>query len=56
MKKLLYFVCLFAYLVGAIGGFGYALHSNAIFIAVCVVVLAAMAWPTAKSFYEKLTQ
>ena len=43
-----------AYVVGAIGGFGYAMYCKAYFIAACVVALAAMAFPTLKSFYNKL--
>lgn len=45
---------MFAYAVGAIGGFGYALYCKAYFIAACIVVLAAIAFPTLKSFYNKL--
>lgn len=56
MKKMLYFFGLFAYALGAIGGFGYALYSKAYLIAVCVVVLAAMAFPTALKWYHKLVE
>lgn len=54
IKKFGYFFALCAYVVGAIGGFGYALYSKAYFIAVCVVALAAMAFPTAKKFFQDL--
>ena len=54
LKKFGYFFGLCAYTVGAIGGFGYAAYCKAWFIAICVVVLAAMAFPTVKSFYNKL--
>lgn len=52
--KILKFVGLCAYAVGSIGGFGYALYSKAYFVAVCVVVLAAMAFPTAKNWFKSL--
>lgn len=54
LKKIGYFFGLCAYTVGAIGGFGYACYCKAYFIAVCVVALAVMAFPTVKSFYNKL--
>ncbi len=54
MKKVLDFAGLCAYVVGAIGGFGYAMYCKAYFIAVCVAALAAMAFPTAKKFFLDL--
>lgn len=54
LKKFGYFFALFAYAVGAIGGFGYALYNKAYFIAACVVALAVMAFPTVKSLFNKL--
>lgn len=54
LKKIGYFFGMCAYAVGAIGGFGYACYCKAYFIAVCVVALAVMAFPTVKSFYNKL--
>lgn len=45
MKKFLQFFEMVAYILGAIGGFGYALYSRAYLIAICIVVLAWMAWP-----------
>ena len=56
IKKLLYFFGMCAYGVGSIGGFGYALYCKAWVIAACVAVLAAMAFPKAKEFYNKLTE
>ena len=55
MKKYVYFFGLFAYAVGTIGGIGYACYSKAWFIAACVAVLAVMAFPKAKEFFEQLT-
>lgn len=54
IKKFGYFFGLCAYAVGALGGLGFALYNKGYFIAVCVVVLAAIAFPTVKSFYNKL--
>lgn len=54
MKKILYFLALFLYGVGAIGGIGYSLYSGAWIIAIAVAVLAVMAFPTAKKFYHLL--
>ena len=47
---------LFAYLVGAIGGCGYALYSKAWFVAVCILVLAVMALPTVVALVKGLTE
>lgn len=41
------FIILALYILGAIGGFGYAMYSDANLIAVAVLALAVMAWPTA---------
>jgi hypothetical protein len=41
------FIVLALYILGAIGGFGYAMYSDANLIAVAVLALAVMAWPTA---------
>lgn len=54
-KKFLCFFGLAAYAVGSIGGIGYACYSKAYFIAVCVAVLAGMAFPTAKEWFKTLT-
>lgn len=54
MKKLIAFAGLCAYMVGSIGGFGYAVYSRAYFIAACVLALAVMAFPTFKSFWKEL--
>ena len=54
MKKILYFLALCLYALGAIGGIGYVCYSGAWIVAVAVVVLAVMAFPTAKKFYHQL--
>lgn len=58
MKKLnwIAFFGLCAYVLGAIGGFGYALYSKACLIAVCIVVLAIMAFPKAKEWFRGLME
>ncbi len=42
--------------MGTIGGIGYACYSCAWVIAVAVAILSAMAFPTAKKFYHKITE
>jgi len=44
---------LMAYTMGSIGGFGYAIYSKAYVIAVAILLLAWMAFPKAKEFFEK---
>lgn len=53
-KKILYFFGLFAYILGSIGGFGYALYCKAYVIAIAVVVLAIMAFPTARTWFNEI--
>lgn len=48
------FFGLCAYVLGAIGGFGYAMYSKAYLIAACIVVLAVMAFPKAKEWFKGL--
>ena len=42
------------YILGAIGGFGYAVYSGAYLIAVAVVALSVMALPTAWKCFKDL--
>ena len=44
-------ICL--YVLGSIGGFGYALYCRAWLIAVGVVVLAVLAFPTVKRLFSE---
>lgn len=53
-NKIICFILFFAYIVGAIGGFGYAIYSHAYVIAAAVVVLAVMAFPTFKNCIKEL--
>ena len=54
MKNFIAFVCLCAYVMGVIGGFGYALYGGSWPIAIAIVVLAIMAWPTAVNQWRVL--
>lgn len=57
LKKILYFLALFAYAVGVLGGIGYALYGGSgYFVPACLVVLAVMAFPEAKRCYNKLME
>lgn len=56
MKK--YFVAFFwliVYLVGLVGGVGYAAYSGAWVIAICVILLGIMAFPKAKEAFKVLS-
>lgn len=55
-KKFLSFAELCAYVLGAIGGFGYCAYCKAWPVAVAVAVLAAMAYPEAKAAFRRLTE
>lgn len=54
MKGIIYFIILALYILGSIGGFGYAIYSEAYLISIAVLALAVMAWPTAKKCFKEL--
>lgn len=54
-KKLIVFFLLCAYILGTIGGFGYAVYGGSWPIALGVVVLAAMASPIAWRLFKFLS-
>lgn len=54
MKKILYFFLLCLYVLGVFGGIGYALYEDSYPIALGIVVLAFMAFPTAKKWWKIL--
>lgn len=56
LKGLLQFITLALYVLGTIGGFGYACYSGAYLIAVAVLVLAVMAFPTVKRIFKEWTK
>ena len=53
-KEIISFILLALYFMGAIGGFGYAVYFDAKVISVAVLVLAGMAWPTARQCFKNL--
>lgn len=55
MKKILYFLLLFLYILGLIGGIGYTLCNHAWVIAIGVIVLGVMGWPTARDCIKNLS-
>lgn len=55
MKKAFYLIMLFLYVLGTINGIGYSLYIGEYVTAIGVAVLAVMAWPTAVSYFKKLT-
>ena len=56
MRKIIYFVLMCLYILGAIGGVGYAMFNHAYLIAIGVVVVAAMALPQVVKYYKMLTE
>lgn len=56
MKKIIYLIILFAYVMGIIGGIGYACYCKAWVIAVAVAILGMLAFPTAWYIYEKMME
>lgn len=52
--KIFSFILFFAYIMGAVGGMGYAIYCKAYVIAVAVAILAAMAFPTFRKCWINL--
>lgn len=55
MKKIGYFAMICLYVMGVIGGVGYATYCGAYPCAAGVVAVAWMAWPRVKEYFIKLT-
>lgn len=55
MRKIFCFTCVCLWILGTIGGAGYALHSGAALIAAGVLALGAMAAPYAYDRIKELT-
>ena len=55
-KQILRMVILMAYVMGAVGGTGYALYCHAYVIAIAVVVLAVLAFPVVKKIFQDWTK
>lgn len=56
MKKFAYLIILFAYVMGTIGGIGYACYVHEWVIAIAVAVVGVMAFPTAKNIYLNMME
>lgn len=56
IKKFGLFAGIAAYIVGLVGGIGYALYGGAYFIALCVAVLGGIALPTVKKWFHSLLE
>lgn len=56
LKGIISMFLLMLYAMGSIGGFGYAMYCKAYLIAVAVLVLAIMAFPTAKRIFKEWTK
>jgi hypothetical protein len=56
LKGIISMFLLMLYAMGSIGGFGYAMYCKAYLIAVAVLVLAIMAFPTAKRLFQEWTK
>lgn len=59
MEKYKGFVCFFLfalYILGTIGGIGYACYNHAYLIAVGVAAVAAMAFPYIKGVFKKMVE
>jgi len=54
IKKIGKFFGQCAYVLGSIGGFGYAMYNHAYPIAAGVVVLACMAFPVARKWFRDI--
>lgn len=53
-KKILSFFELCAWVLGTLGGFGWCAFNHAWLIALCIVALAAMAFPCARKAFREL--
>lgn len=55
MNKVLAFFIIIVYVLGTIGGFGYALYGGSWPIAIAIVILGALAFPKVKEAFKTLT-
>lgn len=56
MKNFLYIFILLAYAIGTINGIGYSIYIHEYVTAICVAVLAILAFPSAYYYFTKLTK
>ena len=53
-KQFLSFFGICAYVMGTIGGFGFSVYGGSWPVAIAVLILAFMAWPTAVNYWKYL--
>lgn len=53
-KQFLSFIGICAYAMGTIGGFGFSVYGGSWPVAIAVLILAFMAWPTAVNYWKEL--
>lgn len=53
-KQFLSFIGICAYVMGIIGGFGFSVYGGSWPVAIAVLILAVMAFPTAKQLWKNL--
>lgn len=53
-KQFLSFIGICAYVMGTIGGFGFSVYGGSWPVAIAVLILAFMAWPTAFNYWKYL--
>ena len=54
-KQFLSFIGICAYVMGTIGGFGFSVYGGSWPVAISVLILAVMAWPTAKKLWNDMS-
>ena len=54
MKQIFSLLCLAAWAIGGLGGYGYCLHYKQPVTALCIVALAAMAFPYVRKCWKQL--
>jgi len=54
-KQFLSFIGVCAYSMGTIGGFGFSAWGGSWPVAISVLILAIMAWPTAKKLWNNMS-
>lgn len=55
-KQFLSFIGICAYAMGTIGGFGFSAWGGSWPVAISVIILAVMAWPTAKKLWNDMSE
>lgn len=55
-KGFIYFFLICLYILGTIGGIGYACYNHAYLIAIGVAAVAAMAFPYIKGVFKKMAE